>query len=39
MPTELTAHAALIWFAAGFFVGLGWAIAAGLVCLAMRKVG
>jgi hypothetical protein len=34
MPTIVSMPACLVWFAFGFFVGLGWALAAWLVAKA-----
>lgn len=39
MPTDISPHAALIWFAVGLFTGLGWFIAAWLVGRLTRAVG
>lgn len=39
MPTDITAHSALVLLAAGFLVGLGWSLAAWLVARATRNFG
>lgn len=31
MPSEISLHLCLVWFGMGFFVGLGWNVAARLV--------
>ncbi len=39
MPQEITVHAVLVWFAIGFFAGLGWTIAAKLLSIAFAVLG
>ena len=31
MPTEITLHAAGVWFVVGLITGAGWAIAAAII--------
>ncbi len=36
MPTAVTLQAVVVWFAMGFFLGLGWTLAAVLVNRVVR---
>ena len=36
---DVTVHAVLVWFVWGFFMGLGWTIAAKLLSIAFAVLG
>jgi hypothetical protein len=39
MPTDITPHAAVIWLAVGFIVGIGWSFGAWLVGKVVQRFG